>query len=111
MTYKIHSEALSVRRYVTESGVDVFGAWLTGLADRHARARIALRIDRLSTGNLGDSRFVGHGVWELRIDWGPGHRVIGATTVLLLGGGDKRSQTADIQNAAKRLHDFRRRSA
>ena len=79
MTYKIHAEALSVRRYVTESGVDVFG------------------------------------VWELRIDWGPGYRVyfgrIDATSVLLLGGGDKRSQTVDIPNAVERLRDFKRRSA
>ena len=72
-----------------------------GLRDRQARARIDVRIRRLSLGNPGDVRPVGEGVSEPRIDYGPGYRVYfvprGAQVVILLAGGDKRSQNQDIQ--------------
>jgi len=55
-----------------ERGVDLVGKWLDGLKDRHAQARIAARMVRLENGNFGDCKPVGDGVWELRIDWGPG---------------------------------------
>jgi len=74
-----------------------------GLRDRQARARIDVRIRRLSLGNPGDVRPVGEGVSEPRIDYGPGYRVYfvprGAQVVILLAGGDKRSQNQDIQTA------------
>ena len=80
-----------------------FRAWLLGLRDPMARDRVLVRIRRLSLGNPGDVRPVGGGVSELRIDWGPGYRVyfVGRDdhTVILLAGGDKRSQRADIELA------------
>lgn len=80
-----------------------FKAWLTGLRDIKARARIQVRLDRLSLGNAGDVKPVGSGVSEMRIDYGPGYRVYfqqrGQLLVLLLCGGDKRTQAADIKRA------------
>jgi putative addiction module killer protein len=82
---------------------DVFAAWFAGLKDREARARITVRIRRLSLGNPGDVKPVGSGVSEMRIDYGPGYRVYfirrGDTVVILLCGGDKRTQDRDIARA------------
>jgi putative addiction module killer protein len=90
----------------------VFRAWVTGLRDFRARARIAIRIDRLAEGNPGDAKSVGDGVIELRIDYGPGYRLYfmrkGALLVILLCGGDKSSQDRDIRQAkalAKEAND------
>jgi putative addiction module killer protein len=83
-----------------------FDAWLRSLRDRQARSRINSRLLRLSLGNMGDVRPVGNGVSELRIHYGPGYRVYfvqrGAVLVVLLCGGDKSTQDADIEDA-KRL--------
>ncbi|MCW5724144.1 MAG: type II toxin-antitoxin system RelE/ParE family toxin [Maricaulaceae bacterium] len=83
-----------------------FSRWLDRLKDERAKARIALRIRRVSLGNFGDVKSLGDGVSELRIDYGPGYRVYffrtGGTVVVLLAGGDKRSQSRDIA-AAKAL--------
>jgi putative addiction module killer protein len=80
-----------------------YSEWFDGLRDRQAQARINSRIRRLSLGNPGDVRPVGHGVSELRIEHGPGYRVYfvqhGAVLVVLLAGGDKRTQDRDIQTA------------
>ncbi len=80
-----------------------FDLWLAGLKDARARARIAIRIDRLAHGNAGDGKSVGAGISELRIDCGPGYRVYfmqrGQAVVVLLNGGDKRSQASDIRRA------------
>lgn len=82
---------------------DVFDRWLRGLRDTRARARIAARIRRLSLGNPGDVKPVGGGVSEMRIPYGPGYRVYymtrGPVVVVLLCGGDKASQTSDINQA------------
>jgi len=82
---------------------DIFAAWFAGLRDRQARARITARIRRLSLGNPGDARPVGHGVSEMRIDYGPGYRVYfvqrGQVLVILFCGGDKRTQERDIARA------------
>ena len=103
-----------IRHYVTADGVDLFARWLEGLADRQARARIKTRIDRVSLGNFGDVEPVGEAVSELRIDWGPGYRVyfarVGKTILLLLCGGDKRTQQRDIENAKTYLQDYKRRT-
>ena len=84
---------------------DTFAKWIDGLRDVRARARILVRIERLSLGNPGDVRPVGEGVSELRIDYGPGYRVyykkIGRTIVVLLAGGDKRTQGKDIKTALR----------
>lgn len=84
----------------------IFRDWLDGLADERAAERIAQRLVRLQAGLFGDARSVGDGVSELRIDHGPGYRVYfvrrGRTIVVLLCGGDKRTQARDIK-AAKSL--------
>jgi putative addiction module killer protein len=80
-----------------------FVRWLTGLRDRRARARVQVRIDRLALGNPGDVKPVGGGLSEMRIDCGPGYRVYfverGTAVVILLAGGDKRTQERDIAAA------------
>lgn len=81
----------------------VFTTWLGKLRDMNARIRIVARIRRMEAGNPGDWKSVGDGVNEMRIDWGPGYRVYyvhrGEEIVILLCGGDKRTQEADIQKA------------
>ncbi len=80
-----------------------FAAWLKELRDRQARAKILVRIDRLQEGNPGQTRSVGAGVIEMKIDFGPGYRVYytkrGELMVLLLCGGDKGTQERDIARA------------
>lgn len=80
-----------------------FDQWLRKLRDHRARARIEARVTRLAEGNAGDVKPVGGGVSEMRIDYGPGYRVYylqkGDIMVVLLCGGDKSSQTRDIQDA------------
>ena len=82
---------------------ETYARWFGSLRDRQARARIDVRIRRLSLGNPGDVRPIGEGVSELRIDHGPGYRVYftqrGQTLVVLLAGGDKRTQDRDIELA------------
>lgn len=84
---------------------EVFSNWLRKLRDHNARARIQIRIRRLSLGNFGDVKPVGEGVSELRIDYGPGYRVYlqqqGNLLVLLLAGGSKKTQQTDIAKAMK----------
>lgn len=84
---------------------EAYFQWFDGLRDRQARARINARIRRLSLGNFGDVKPIGEGVSELRIDFGPGYRVYfvqrGQTLVVLLAGGDKRTQDRDIKKALK----------
>ena len=100
--------------FVTEEGREPFSEWLTSLRDIKARAKIRVRLDRASLGNLGDSHGVGEGVQELRIDYGPGYRIYlgqeGETMVLLLCGGDKSTQTKDIEKAKRYWNEYRRRS-
>jgi len=84
---------------------DEFAHWLSRLRDRTALARIAMRIDRAYLGNLGDWKFLRDGVSEMRVDVGQGYRMYftrrGNTVVILLCGGDKRTQDADIQRAVE----------
>jgi len=85
-----------------------FSEWLAALRDMRARAKILVRIERLAKGNPGDVEAVGKGISELRINYGPGYRVYyvqrGVRYILLLAGGDKRTQDRDIARA-KRLAD------
>ncbi|MDH7798455.1 MULTISPECIES: type II toxin-antitoxin system RelE/ParE family toxin [unclassified Beijerinckia] len=80
-----------------------FADWFAGLRDLNARARILIRIKRLEIGNPGDVKPVGEGISEMRLDYGPGYRVYfvrhGNTVVVLLCGGDKRTQARDIAAA------------
>lgn len=82
---------------------ETYVQWLDSLRDIKARARVLARVERLSSGNAGDVKPVGEGVSEMRIDYGPGYRVYytmrGRTMIILLAGGDKRSQAADIKKA------------
>jgi putative addiction module killer protein len=82
---------------------ETYANWFSSLRDRKARARIDVRIRRLSISNPGDVKPIGGGVSELRIDYGPGYRVYfvqrGVTVILLLAGGDKRNQDRDIKKA------------
>ena len=84
---------------------EAFAQWLDGLRDLRARARVQIRIERFAAGNPGDVQPVGEGVSEMRIDYGPGYRVyfkrIGRAIVILLAGGDKRTQAADIKTALR----------
>jgi putative addiction module killer protein len=81
---------MDVRYYITKTGTDVVDEWIAGLADDRAEARIFARIERLSRGNLGDHKSLGGGLFELRIDTGPGYRIycamIGRACMLLLCG-------------------------
>ena len=90
---------------------DVYSRWFVRLRDRQAKLRINDRIRRLLLGNPGDVGPVGEGVSELRIDYGPGYRVYylhrGDTLVVLLAGGDKDSQSRDIQRAIELARDYR----
>ncbi|MEN6407372.1 MAG: type II toxin-antitoxin system RelE/ParE family toxin [Thermoguttaceae bacterium] len=87
-----------------------FASWFHALRDCRARARIQVRIDRLQLGLSGDVKSVGGGVSELRIDYGPGYRVYlarrGRQCVILLAGGDKRTQRRDVERAMKLAQDL-----
>ncbi len=84
---------------------ETFVRWLDSLEDLRARARVQVRIERLAEGNAGDVKPIGEGVSELRIDYGPGYRVYyvkrGGELLILLAGGSKRSQVADIKTALR----------
>ena len=84
---------------------EAYARWIDGLRDIRARARILARVERLATGNPGDAKPVGEGVSELRIHYGPGYRVYytqrGRDLVILLAGGDKRTQARDIKTALR----------
>ena len=84
---------------------EAYTRWLDGLRDIRARARVLARVERLAIGNPGDVKPVGEGVSELRIDYGPGYRVYftmrGRTVIILLAGGEKRTQASDIKTALR----------
>ena len=92
-----------IQTYRTDDDVEPYVAWLGALPDRQAKARIVVRVNRMAGGNLGDVKPVGDGVWEARIDYGPGYRLYyaqaGRRLILLLIGGDKRTQQSDIAKA------------
>lgn len=87
-----------------------FKEWSAGLRDPKARARIDARIRRAELGNLGDFKPVGGSVSEIRIDYGPGYRLYftrrGLELIVLLCGGDKRTQAADIKRAQKMVTEL-----
>ena len=101
--------------YLTESGHNPFLEWLHSLRDPQTRARIRIRLNRVRLGNLGDCKPVGEGVMELRMDFGPGYRVylgqVGNILVILLCGGDKRTQTRDIATAKQYWQSYKRRTS
>ena len=84
---------------------ETYVRWIDGLRDIRARAKVLARVERLASGNPGDVSPIGEGVSELRIDYGPGYRVYytmrGREMIILLAGGDKRTQAADIKKALR----------
>lgn len=90
---------------------ETFQGWLSALRDRQAAARIHARLDRVANGNLGDVKPVRDGVAEMRIDHGPGYRLYyirrGPVVIVLLAGGDKRTQDADIDRAIQIAQNWR----
>ncbi len=104
---------IEIRQYQTAEGRAPFAEWLAVLRDSRANQSIAARIVRMQCGNRGDWKTLGAGVFELRIDIGPGYRVYcgqdGATLVLLLCAGGKRTQTKDIQRAHDYWNDYQTR--
>ena len=103
-----------VRHYLTKSQKDIFMEWRRKLRDTNARIAVDRRISRLELGNFGDHKFCRDGVWELRIDVGPGYRVYyaiaGSQIILLPSGGHKRTQDADIDRACEFWQDWQRRA-
>jgi putative addiction module killer protein/probable addiction module antidote protein len=103
----------SIEYYLTPTGRKPFKEWLEGLTDITVRQKVRIRLDRVRLGNLGRNRSVGEGVYELKIDYGPGYRVYygleGRTLILLLLGGDKSSQGRDIALAQSYWNDNKRR--
>ena len=83
--------------------ISAFAFWLDNLRDRSSRARLVKRLNRAAHGNLGDVKYLGHDVWEMREHFGPGWRMYyaqrGTVLIVMLGGGDKSTQAADIAKA------------
>lgn len=106
------SEEIEVRYYEDESGRKPFAKFFDGL-NGMAAVKITAAITRLRIGNKGDSKSVGKGVSEMRIHWGPGYRLYygwdGAKLIILLSGGAKKSQGADIEKAQAYWADYKRR--
>ena len=102
-----------IRHYLTIDGLDVFQDWLSHLRDKLPKMAVVKRVNRAEAGNFGDHKFCRDGVWELRVDVGPGYRVYyalaGKQVVLLLCGGDKGSQDADIDRACTYWKDWQGR--
>jgi putative addiction module killer protein len=106
---------MELLRYQREDASEPFTEWLTALRDKAAEARIRVRLRRVEAGNFGDCEPVGEGVTELRIHVGAGYRVYfgrhGKSFVILLCGGDKGSQAADIKRAKTYWAEWKRRQS
>lgn len=103
-----------IRFYKTTSGCEPFFEWLEKLKDKSTQRRILQRLERIEEGNWGDCKSLGDGIIELRMFFGPGYRVYLALVkgewVLLLGGGDKSTQTKDIAKAKNYWQDYQERN-
>ena len=105
---------MEIRIYQDSEGRAPFQRWLQAVQDRAARAKIRARLARVEAGNFGDCKPLRDGVWELRVDVGAGYRVcyahVGDRVILLIGGGDKKSQSRDIERSVKLLKDWEQRN-
>jgi putative addiction module killer protein len=103
---------IEVRQYIDRLGRNPFERWFEGLDD-YVQARITVALGRVERGNFSAAKGVGAGVFELRLDFGPGYRVYfgkdGETLVILLGGGTKKRQQADIEEAQALWHEYKKR--
>lgn len=106
---------IELLRYQRDDGREPFTEWLNAMRDKVAQARIRIRLRQVQAGNLGDCEPVGDGVIELRVHIGPGYRVYcgrhGKTVLILLCGGDKGSQVADIKQARMLWTEWKRRQS
>lgn len=104
---------IEIFRYQLEDGKEPVSDWFLSLKDKQVQAKIRIRIKRLESGNFGDTESVGDGVQELREHLGAGYRIYfgrhGKTVVILLCGGTKKSQAADIKSAKEFWADWKRR--
>jgi putative addiction module killer protein len=109
----MESSQIQVEIYETEQGKQPYVDWFNGVRDTKAQARLSTRITRLRQGNFGDSKPIGEGVIELRVDYGPGYRIYlgrdGDKLVILLSGSDKSDQKAAVKQAKEYWQDYRRR--
>jgi len=98
-----------VREFLARDGTSLYRNWLKTL-DLSIRARVQARVLRFELGNLGDHKSIGDGVWEARLDFGPGYRLyfgkLGSSVVVLIVGGDKRSQPRDVASAKRAWAEF-----
>jgi putative addiction module killer protein len=105
---------IEIRSYVDDRDRAPFEEWLADL-DRHAEAKIAVALSRLSSGNISNVKAVGEGVAEYRLDWGPGYRIHfgqdGSRLIILVCGGTKVRQDRDIATAKARWADYKMRKA
>ena len=102
---------MEIIHYSTAAGRVPYEEWFDSLRDAITKNHILRRLDRLTVDNFGDAKYCREGVWELRIDRGPGYRIycarVGRITVILLAAGDKSSQSGDIDRAVDYLKDFK----
>lgn len=112
VAYMLPSRRIEVREYLDPSGHSPFAAWSDRL-NGEAAAKVAVALARMQQGNLSNAKAVGAGVFECRIDFGPGYRIYfgkdGDLLVILVGGGTKRRQQRDIQAALIRWQDYKLR--
>jgi putative addiction module killer protein len=104
-----------VNSYIDADGNAPFNQWIDSIKDQKTQIIIVNRINRLRGGNLGYCRNLANGIWEMKIDYGPGYRVYfaqaGKAFYLLLGGGDKGTQKSDIKEAKKRWQEYKKRTS
>jgi len=113
LQYAMIIKGKEIKVYKTAAGKEPFHIWLDGLKDKLTRVRIRRRLDRIKEGNYGDMKPVGEGIFEIRLQFGPGYQIyfgeINNHIVLLLSGGDKSTQTKDIKLAQQYWDDFKNR--
>ncbi|VVP50455.1 type II toxin-antitoxin system RelE/ParE family toxin [Pseudomonas fluorescens] len=100
-----------VKHVLSANGVDIYQMWLDTIRDKRTKARITSRVDRAELGHFGDTEPVGDGVFEMKLDFGPGYRIYyaieGRKVVFLLGGGSKDKQQNDIDQAKALWNSFK----
>ena len=103
------TKPIKIQEYLTPIGRSPFGEWLSQLTDSRAKAKVFVRLDRVATGNWGDHKYLSNGIYELRIPYGKGLRIyygIVNDTLILLLGGDKSTQSQDINQAIKYWQEY-----
>ena len=112
MSHIAYNMNMEVKIYRDEQGSEPFIEWLESIRDKTSQARIRARLRRIELGNLGDHRSIGEGIFELRLQFGPGYRVycgqIDEKIILLLAGGVKKTQQRDIIKAKHYWYDDKR---